>query len=80
MPFVPGEYVFTCGDCDGSGEIEVGCEELGDREWVQCPDCDGDKVRYVDEREAADLVYAGATPIAAPEGYSPDGLDDLSNY
>jgi DnaJ-class molecular chaperone len=66
----PGEYVFTCGECDGKGEIEVGDRDYGDHEWVRCPDCNGDGVLHVDEDQAAELIDCGAWPPRAPDGYS----------
>jgi hypothetical protein len=67
---VPGECVFTCGECDGKGEIEAGDRDYGDHEWVRCPDCNGDGVLHVDQDEAAELIDCGAWPLRAPDGYS----------
>lgn len=72
MAVVPGEYVFTCGECDGEGEIEVGNRDYGDHEVVQCPDCYGAGEVTVDEEEAAEYIESGADPVRAPAGYSED--------
>lgn len=70
MAVVPGEYVFTCGECDGEGQIEVGDRDYGDLEWLSCPDCRGAGVVHVDEEEASELIDYGASPLRAPSGYS----------
>ena len=70
MAVAPGGYVFTCGEYDGKGEIEVGDRDYGDHEWVKCPDCNEDGVLHVDEDEAAELIDCGAWPLRAPDGHS----------
>lgn len=73
MAVAPGEYVFDCGECDGKGEIEVLDLNSGEREWVFCPDCRGDKVLRVDEDEAAEMIEGGAWPLSAPADFSDPG-------
>lgn len=72
MPVVPGEYEFTCAECEGEGEYGVGDKEYGDFELVTCDRCYGDGKVIVDEDEAEELIELGATPDLAPAGFSED--------
>lgn len=69
MAVVPGEYVITCAECGGEGQIKVGDRDYGDLEWLSCPECHGASVLHVYEEEAAELIDCGACPLRGPEGY-----------
>ncbi|WP_344341424.1 hypothetical protein, partial [Streptomyces rhizosphaericus] len=63
----PGEYVFTCGECDGKGEVEVGDRDYGDFDVIQCEDCHGDGEYGVDEEKADELINdLGFDPLRRP--------------
>lgn len=62
----PGLYVFTCSECDGSGEIEVGNKEYGDHDVIECDICHGSGELEYDEDEAAELIEEGWDPIRTP--------------
>lgn len=67
MALKPGEYVFTCGECDGTGEIEVGNREYGDHDVVECEDCHGTGEVAYDEDEAEELIEEdGWQPLRTP--------------
>lgn len=72
MRIVPGEYVFTCGECDGDGELQV-ISANGNLVGDTCFECDGDGVISVDEDEARELIEDGSwSPLRAPAGFSED--------
>jgi len=62
-----GEYVFTCGECEGEGQVELitGPKE-DDTEWHQCDECSGAGVIRVDDEEAAELILCGWEPDSRP--------------
>ena len=66
MALTPGLYTFTCGECDGTGEIEVGDAEYGDAHTIDCEDCHGTGQIEVDEDDAEALIEDGADPISGP--------------
>jgi DnaJ-class molecular chaperone len=65
MELVPGEYEFTCDECDGEGSVFTGVEAEGPS-WVRCDDCRGEGRLLVDEEEAAEKIRWGQTPTRTP--------------
>jgi DnaJ-class molecular chaperone len=47
----------TCHECEGVGAPMV---------WMICQDCHGTAEIFVDEREAAELIDDGHTPLRTP--------------
>lgn len=71
MDLVPGEYVFTCLECEGDGSIQVITEDEEAPDGVTltpelCPDCRGEGVEHMDEEEAAEMISLGHTPLRTP--------------
>lgn len=71
MALMPGEYTFTCDECDGTGSVQViredpyapdGCS-LGP---ADCDDCHGEGTVVMDDEEAAEAIKWGRTPIRTP--------------
>lgn len=69
MELVPGEYEFTCYDCDGDGSVQV-VQGTDDDEpelvWDKCDDCRGEGTLIYDEEEAAEAIEVGRTPLRTP--------------
>jgi DnaJ-class molecular chaperone len=69
MELVPGEYEFTCCECDGDGSVQV-IRGTDDDEpglvWDRCDDCRGEGTFIYDEKEAAEAIEAGRTPLRTP--------------
>ncbi|WP_405759823.1 hypothetical protein OG234_15915 [Streptomyces sp. NBC_01420] len=70
MELVPGEYEFTCDECNGDGSVQViraDDNDEAERVWDRCDDCYGEGTVRVDEEEAAEMIEdGGRTPIRTP--------------
>lgn len=66
MALTPGLYVFTCGECEGSGEMEVGNRDYGDHQLVPCDECNGTGQMEMDEDEADEAIDNGWDPVSTP--------------
>ncbi|MFE7246088.1 hypothetical protein [Streptomyces sp. NPDC057580] len=69
MELVPGEYEFTCYECDGDGSLQV-IRGTDDDEpelvWDKCDECGGEGTVSYDEEEAAEAIEVGRTPLRRP--------------
>lgn len=71
MELVPGEYEFSCYECDGDGSVQVVHANDGEEPeliWAKCEDCRGTGVFLYDETEAAEAIECGRTPLRTPPG------------
>jgi len=72
MALVEGEYEFTCTECDGDGSVQVlqglidEATDEPDLAWDTCDDCRGEGTVCVDDKEAAEKIEFGQTPIRTP--------------
>lgn len=70
MALVPGEYEFTCDECDGDGSLlyaRINDDDEPEQAWDKCDDCHGEGTVVMDEHEAADAIeWGGRTPIRTP--------------
>ncbi|MBI1376309.1 MAG: hypothetical protein GC157_02330 [Frankiales bacterium] len=65
MALAPGEYEFTCMDCDGKGIVDV-IQVDGRVLPEDCEDCDGSGVVRLEEDEAQEMVDFGRSPLRGP--------------
>jgi hypothetical protein len=61
----PGEYTFTCPDCEGDGSVQV-IQLDGELLWERCDRCGSEGFLRVDEEEAAEFVELGTQPLSGP--------------
>lgn len=71
MALAEGEYEFECDECHGDGNVQViqivddDTDEAG-LVWDRCDDCRGQGKVVVDDKEAAEKIEYGQTPIRTP--------------
>ena len=69
MELVPGEYEFTCDECDGDVSVQV-IRGTDDDEpelvWDKCDECHGEGTVSYNEEEAAEAIEVGRTPLRTP--------------
>ncbi|WP_399559435.1 hypothetical protein [Streptomyces chartreusis] len=72
MALAQGEYEFECDECNGDGNVQViqADDDTDEPElvWDRCDDCRGQGTVCVDDKEAAEKIGLGHTPLRTPAG------------